>query len=65
MVDLVREENRRLRAELQSLQQVIIRVEPAVLLDGRFEAMISHPISIIQIARELLERLAEEPTGPT
>lgn len=56
MVDLVREENRRLKAELHTLRQVIIRIDPSVMLDGRFEEMITRPTSIIEVARDLLER---------
>ena len=54
MIDIVLEENRRLKAELNALRQIIIRVEPATLWDGRFEEMVSAPISTINIASELL-----------
>ena len=56
MVERVAEENRLLRAELAGLRQAILRADPTVLLDGRFERMIISPIAVISIARELVAR---------
>ncbi len=53
--DMIHEENKRLKAELLALRQAIIRAEPSVMLDGRFEEMITTPVSVIEFARELIE----------
>lgn len=45
----------RLEDELVALRQAILRVNPGVILDGRFESMITSPISILVVARELIE----------
>lgn len=58
MVDLIKYENQRLKEELKSLRRTIISVEPAVLVDGRFEEMITAPINVIGIARQVLEASA-------
>lgn len=46
------------RRELERLRQVILRAEPAVLFDGRFEDMITAPVTTIAIATELIGRMA-------
>ncbi len=53
-VDIVLEENQRLKEELAALRQIIIRADPTVMVDGRFELMIISPIAIIGIARDLV-----------
>ena len=53
--DLTVEENERYRSKLSQLRQTIMEVEPAVLLDGRFEEMINTPASIIDVAQALLQ----------
>ena len=53
--DLTLEENERYRAKLGQLRQTIMAAEPAVLVDGRFEAMINTPTTIIDIAQELIQ----------
>lgn len=55
MLDLRIEEEDRLTDEIASLRQVIIRVEPSVMVDGRFEQMFTTPITVLRIARQLLE----------
>jgi hypothetical protein len=57
MVELVLEENERLKEELAGLRQAIIQADPAVLLDGRFELMITTPITVITVARQLVAEL--------
>ena len=57
IIDLIREENVRLKEELTSLRQAIIQADPSVMMDGRFEAMITSPITIIDIARGLIEKV--------
>jgi len=59
MYNLALEENEFIREELARLRQLIIRVEPTVLLDGRFEEMFLSPIKIIDIACHLLRELPE------
>lgn len=49
------EENNRLRAELWQLRQAIIRADPTVMHDGRFEEMFAAPVTIIDIARQMIE----------
>jgi hypothetical protein len=51
------EENPRLTEELALLRQSIMRAEPSVMLDGRFEEMIITPLSVIIIARELISQI--------
>lgn len=55
MLNIAREENERLKLEIGRLRQTIINVEPAVMLDGRFEEMITSPRATISVARQLLE----------
>lgn len=53
------DETNRLWEELALLRQSIIRADPSVMLDGRFEAMIITPITVIAIARELIALIPE------
>lgn len=46
-----------LEQELSILRQAIMRAEPSVMVDGRFEQMITSPVTVIHIARQLIERL--------
>jgi hypothetical protein len=57
MLNIVQEENQRLKAELSSLRRVIMQVEPVVMVDGRFEEMILSPITVINIAREIIQSI--------
>ena len=59
MVELVAEQNERLREELANLRQAIMQVEPQVLLDGHFEQMITTPITVIAVARDLIAKIPE------
>lgn len=59
MVELVAEENERLKLELAGLRQVILQIEPHVLMDGRFEKMIIAPITVIAVARDLIAQIPE------
>jgi hypothetical protein len=56
---LLQEENRRLKMELAHLRRIIIQVEPVVLLDGRFEQMVTAPINVIRVAQQLLQKLPQ------
>jgi hypothetical protein len=38
---------------------VIIQVEPVVLLDGRFEQMVTAPINVIRVAQQLLQKFPQ------
>lgn len=58
MVDIIREENERLKQDLNRLRQTIINIDPMVLVDGRFEEMMTSPRAVITVARELLEAYA-------
>lgn len=51
------DEQLRLKEELVLLRQTIIRVEPSVMLDGRFEEMITTPRSVLTVARELIGQI--------
>lgn len=51
-------EGERYRHELERLRQVILRAEPAVLFDGRFEDMITAPVTTIAIAAELIGQMS-------
>jgi hypothetical protein len=59
------EENRRFKAELWQLRQAIIRAEPSVMHDGRFEEMFTTPVKIIGVARQIIEMLPQisQPTN--
>jgi hypothetical protein len=59
MLNIVQEENQRLKAELSSLRRVIMQVEPVVMVDGRFEEMILSPITVINIAREIIQNIPQ------
>jgi hypothetical protein len=58
MVELILEENERLKEELAGLRQAIIQADPAVLIDGRFEQMITTPITVITVARQLVTEMS-------
>jgi hypothetical protein len=51
------DDNNGLEIELWQLRQTIIRVDPAVMHDGRFGEMFTTPIKIIDIARRLIETI--------
>ncbi|MCB8943295.1 MAG: hypothetical protein H6658_06030 [Ardenticatenaceae bacterium] len=57
--ELLQEENRRLKMELAQLRRTIIKVEPLVLVDGRFEQMATAPINVIRVARQILQNLPQ------
>ncbi len=59
MIDMVQEENQRLKQELTALRQMIIRVAPGVMYDGRFDQMIASPITTLDVACELLGEMAQ------
>lgn len=59
MFDIFQEENLRLKRDLASLRQVIIAAEPTVMVDGRFEEMITTPGSTIQIAKALIAEITQ------
>ena len=54
MIDIARWENEKLKTQLSSLRQAIIQADPTVIVDGRFEKMMVAPITVIEIARDLL-----------
>ena len=54
MIDIARLENQRLKSQLSGLRQAIIQADPTVIVDGRFEKMMTAPITVIEIARDLL-----------
>jgi hypothetical protein len=58
MIDIARLENERMKTQLSGLRQAVIQADPMVIVDGRFEKMMTAPINVIEIARELLESLA-------
>ena len=57
MIDPATEEIRLLKTELAHLRQALLRADPTILLDGRFERMIVSPVAVIGVARELVARL--------
>ncbi len=59
MVNIVQEENQRLKAELSALRRVIMQVEPVVMVDGRFEEMITSPIAVIGVARQIIAQIPQ------
>ncbi len=59
MVNIVQEENQRLKAELSALRRVIMQVEPVVMVDGRFEEMMTSPIAVIGVARQILAQIPQ------
>lgn len=59
MIDIARVENERMKIQLSGLRQAVIQADPTVIVDGRFEKMMTAPITVIDIARELLESLAQ------
>lgn len=44
---------------LLQLRQAIIRVDPTVMVDGRFEEMFVTPLSVIDVARKLIETIPQ------
>lgn len=58
MIDTHKLENQRLKQELVELRQTIFQIEPLVLYDGRFDEMIVSPITIVTVAKQLLQELA-------
>jgi hypothetical protein len=64
MVNIVQEENQRLKAELSALRRVIMQVEPVVMLDGRFEEMITSPIAVIEIACQIIAQIPHTQRPP-
>jgi hypothetical protein len=58
MIDIIQTENEKMKTQLTGLRQAIIQADPMVIVDGRFEKMMTAPINVIEIARELLESLA-------
>ena len=59
MFDLFQEENQRLKRDLASLRQAIIAAEPTVMVDGRFEEMITAPSRTINIAQALILEITQ------
>ncbi len=59
MFDMFQEENQRLKRDLASLRQAIIAAEPSVMVDGRFEEMITTPSKTITIAQALIAELTQ------
>ncbi len=57
MINTYQEVDQQLKQELSALRQTIMRVAPGVMYDGRFDQMIISPITILDIARELLQEL--------
>ena len=53
------EEYGRLEDRLSLLRQAIIRVDPSVMVDGRFEEMFVAPINVIDVARQLIETMPQ------
>jgi hypothetical protein len=49
----------RLHDALSTLRQAIIRAEPTVMVDGRFERMITTPLSVLDVARQLIEEIPQ------
>jgi hypothetical protein len=59
MFNLFQEENQRLKRDLASLRQAIIAAEPTVMVDGRFEEMITAPSRTINIAQALILEITQ------
>jgi hypothetical protein len=59
MFNMFQEENQRLKRDLASLRQAIIAAEPTVMIDGRFEEMITTPGKTISIAQALIADLTQ------
>ncbi len=59
MVDIARLENEKIKSKLTGLRRAVIQADPTVIVDGRFEKMMAAPITVIEIARELLESLPQ------
>jgi len=62
MIDIARMENEKMKSKLTGLRKAVIKADPTVIVDGRFEKMIAAPITVIEIARELLEAVAHPQT---
>ena len=63
MFDLFQEENQRLKRDLAALRQTILAAEPSVLVDGRFEEMITTPSRTIHIAQALIVEMTQMRSG--
>jgi hypothetical protein len=63
MINVMHEDNERLQESLADLRQLIMRVEPAVMFDGRFEEMITNPTAIIDVARQLIRAMPARRQG--
>ena len=61
MLNIIRDENERLKNEISSLRRTIINIEPTVMVDGRFEEMMTSHHSTLMIARKLLESYQNSP----
>lgn len=61
MLNIIRDENERLKDEISSILRTIISLEPSVMVDGRFEDMIISPHATLTIARKLLESYKNAP----
>jgi len=55
IVDIRAMEQVQIKRALAELRRVIIAVDPLVMVDGRFEEMITTPLSTIHMAARLLE----------
>ncbi|MCA9964514.1 MAG: hypothetical protein KC423_09730 [Anaerolineales bacterium] len=49
------------QTQLTQLRRAILKDEPTILYDGRFEAMIISPAAILEVACSLIERQANTP----
>ncbi len=58
MIDIARLENEKMKTQLSELRHAVIQADPSVIVDGRFEKMMTAPINVIAIARELLVSLS-------
>lgn len=63
MIDIAQLENEKMKTQLTGLRQAVIQADPMVIVDGRFEKMMTAPINVIEIARELLESFAHPVPG--
>ncbi len=63
MLNIVQEENQRLKTELSALRRVIMQVEPVVMLDGRFEEMMTSPIAVIGVACQIISQIPQIPSS--
>ncbi len=61
MLNIIRDENERLKNEIAGIRRTIMNIEPTVMVDGRFEAMMTSPHATLTIARKLLEASQNAP----